>query len=139
MKFNKKIVSGMLLFAAASMPVLANDGYKADETHVVQFQKGKSGATINGKVTGNKSVDYTLVANQGQVMEVKMHSAWPHPYFNVISPSGEAIFVGAMSDSDSFSGRLPSSGKYTVRIYQKGNAKDAGQTHSFKLSFKISN
>lgn len=139
MKLNKKVVSWVLFFLSASMPVLANDVYKADETHAVQFQKGKSAATVNGKVTGNKDVDYTLVAKEGQMMEVKMDSARPHPYFNVISPSGEAIFVGTMSDKDIFTGRLPSTGKYTVRVYQRGNAKDAGETHSFKLTFKITN
>jgi len=138
MKLNKKIVSGMLFFLSASMPVLANDVYKADESHAVQFQKGKSGAMVNGKVTGNKDVDYTLVAKQGQMMEVKMDSAWPHPFFNVISPSGDTLFVG-MNDGDTFKGELPASGKYTVRVYQKGNAKDAGETHSFKLAVKITN
>lgn len=138
MKIKKKIVSGVFLFLSFSMSALANNAYKADETYAVQFQKGTSGAVANGKVTGNQDVDYTLTAKQGQLMVVKMDSAWPHPFFSVFEPKGKVIFDG-MSDGDSFSGRLPSSGKYIIRVYQKGNAKDAGETHSFKLSIKITN
>lgn len=138
MKLKKKIVSGMLLFLSASMPVLANNVYKADETHAIQFQKGTSGAVVKGKVKGSDVIDYTLTAKKGQMIEVKLTSAWPHPFFNVISPSGETLFVG-MNDGDAFKGSLPSTGKYSIRIYQKGNAKDAGETHSFKLSMKITN
>jgi len=138
MNLNKKFVSGMFLIMAVSMPSLANTVYKADETHAVHFQKGKSGTSVNGIVTGNKNVDYTLTARKGQLMAVKMDSAWPHPFFTVSDPAGAVIFDG-MSDGDSFSGRLPLSGKYIVRIYQKGNAKDAGETHSFKLTITITN
>lgn len=139
MKLNKKFVSSMFLVMAVSMPGLANEVYKADENYAVQFHKGENGAVVKGKVTGNKDIDYTLVAKKGQLMEVRMDSAWPHPYFNVISPSGETIFVGMMSVKNIFTARLPSSGKYTVRIYQKGNAKDAGETHAFKLTIKVTN
>lgn len=139
MKLNNKFVAGLFLSLVVSAPSLASEIYKADETHAVQFQKGKSAATINGKVTGNKNVDHTLAAKEGQMMEVKIDSTRQHPYFNVISPSGEAIFVGTMSDKDIFVGRLPSTGKYTVRVYQRGNAKDANETHTFKLSVKITN
>lgn len=138
MKTNKKIVSGVFLFLSFSMSALANNAYKADETHAVQFQKGTSGAVVDGKVTGNQDVDYTLTAKQGQLMVVKMDSAWPHPFFSVFEPKGKVIFDG-MSDGDSFSGQLPSSGKYIIRVYQKGNAKDAGETHSFTLSIKVTN
>lgn len=139
MKLNNKFVSSMFLVMAVSMPGLANEVYKADENYAVQFHKGENGAVVKGKVTGNKDIDYTLVAKKGQLMEVRMDSAWPHPYFNVISPSGETIFVGMMSVKNIFTARLPSSGKYTVRIYQKGNAKDAGETHAFKLTIKVTN
>ncbi|HGP0311701.1 TPA: DNA breaking-rejoining protein [Citrobacter freundii] len=138
MNLNKKFFSGMFLIMAVSLPSLANAVYKADETHAVQFQKGKSGASVDGKVTGSKNIDYTLTAKKGQLMAVKMDSAWPHPFFTVFDPAGAVIFDG-MSEGDSFSGRLPLSGKYIVRIYQKGNAKDAGETHSFNLSIKITN
>lgn len=138
MNLNKKFVSGMFLIMAVSLPSLANAVYKADETHAVQFQKGKSGTSVDGKVTGSKNVDYTLTAKKGQLMAVKMDSAWPHPFFTVFDPAGAVIFDG-MSDGDSFSGRLPLSGKYIVRIYQKGNAKEAGETHPFKLTFAIKN
>lgn len=138
MKINKKIVSGVFLFLSCSMSAIANNTYNPDETHAVQFQKGTSGTAVNGKVTGNQNVDYTLAAKQGQLMVVKMDSAWPHPFFSVFEPKGKVIFDG-MINGDSFSERLPSSGKYVIRIYQKGNAKDAGETHSFTLNIKIKN
>lgn len=136
MYLNNKFISGMFLCFAISMPALANTPTQPDELHAVQFQKGTSGAVINGKVTGRNILDYTLTAKKGQLMTVKMDSAWPHPFFTLYSPAGKALFDG-MSEGDAYSGRLPESGKYTVRIYQKGNAKDAGETHAFKLTLKV--
>jgi len=38
----------------------------------VQFAKGKSGATIQGSLTGDQTVDYTLRAAAGQMMTVNL-------------------------------------------------------------------
>lgn len=71
---------GSLLLATAP----AHAAYKADETHVIQFKKGTSGADIKGTITGDKTKDYTFVAKKGQTMQAVLKSAWAssfHEYY----------------------------------------------------------
>ena len=40
--------------------------------HPVQFTKGKSTSTIEGRLTGGQTIDYTLRDAAGQTMSVKL-------------------------------------------------------------------
>ena len=84
------------------------------------------------------SVDYTLTAKAGQTMSVKMTTTNASSYFNVLPPgsTGEAIFIGS-SEGNNYSGVLPASGKYTVRVYLMRNAARRNETASYSVSFKI--
>lgn len=44
-----------------------------------------------------------------------------------------------MMSGDTYKNTLPASGKYTIKIYQKGAAKDEGKTNAFQLHMKITN
>lgn len=87
-------------------------------------------------MTGDGVNDYTLEAKAGQMMHINMNSQRPHPYFNVIAPDNNSIFNGSLS-GDTFEQRLMSSGKYTVRVYQMGGARDERKTSAYALTFKI--
>lgn len=117
----------------AAPTAMAAGGIK---TQQVQFKKGESGATIKGKIKGGQTLDYTLAAQKGQTMVVILEG---HPYFNVLPPGskGEAIFIGS-SEGNRFETTLPTPGKYTIRVYQMGDAADSGKTNSFKLDIGIS-
>jgi hypothetical protein len=105
--------------------------------HPVQFGKGKSGTTIQGSVTGDQVVDYTLRAAAGQTMSVKL-SGGSSVNFNLLPPgsTGEALFVGSRDGTRSTT-QLPASGEYTIRVYQMGHAKSSGQRSSFRLDVAV--
>ncbi|MCX8984510.1 hypothetical protein [Citrobacter portucalensis] len=79
-----------------------------------------------------------LSPKKGQTMQAVLKSAWPHPFMSIIAPGEQFIFDGMMS-GDTYKNTLPASGKYTIRIYQKGAAKDEGKTNAFQLHMKITN
>lgn len=128
-----------LLFtlALAAGPVLAQ------ETSVVQFEPGSSGAVINGAVVGNDYVDYLLGAAAGQTMTVDLAVTGTNgngsAFFNIMPPGAEweAIYVGSMDDDRSAEVTLPESGDYTIRVYLMGNDADTGKTVGYSIAVEI--
>ncbi|EOF4702815.1 DNA breaking-rejoining protein [Klebsiella oxytoca] len=135
MKNLKLIVGGMICVSCllTSVSLIASDKINSN---AVRFDKGSNGTIIKSTVTGDDSHDFTLMAKAGQLMHISMKSQWPHPYFNVITPANEVIYNGSMS-GDVFEQRLTAGGKYTVRVYQMGGARDEGKTSTYALTFKI--
>lgn len=102
-------------------------------TEQVQFPRGTSGTTLQGRVTGDESIDYRLSLRGGQPVSVVLHSHNSSLYFNVIAPSAqEAMFIGSMS-GNRFSGIVPDSGAYTIRVYLMRNAARRGETAAFTM------
>lgn len=133
---NLKLIVGSLICAGCLLaPLSVMAGYKIN-TIPVHFDKGTSGTTIKNALSGADVKDYTLVAKAGQLMHVTMKSKWPHPYFNVINPANETIFNGSMTEG-AFEQRLETNGKYTVRVYQMGGARDEGKTSAYELALKV--
>ena len=118
----------------ASTPAWAADGIR--ET-AVQFAKGKSAVTLKDRIKGDESVDYRLGAAAGQTMTVTLKPSNRSTYFNVTAPGEDsAIFIGS-SEGNKFSGRLPKSGDYVVRVYLMRNAARRNETSSYSIEFKI--
>jgi hypothetical protein len=120
--------------ALPPLPAAAEAGIKQIQ---VQFAKGKTGTSIQGSLTGNQVVDYTLRAAAGQTMTVKLASG-SAVYHNVLPPgsTGEALFIGSR-DGDNSATTLPTSGAYTIRVYQLGDAKSSGKRSNFSLHVAI--
>lgn len=125
-----------LLSCASLSPVYAT----ADNSitrHALQFAKGQSATSVHGSIKGNEVIDYTLIAAQGQQMDVTLKGG-NATYFNLLAPGShaEALFNGAIA-GDRFQGALPAKGQYTVRLYQMGAAKDTTTAHPFTLVISI--
>ncbi|MGS3446822.1 DNA breaking-rejoining protein [Klebsiella electrica] len=135
MKNLKLIVGGLICAGCLFAPLSAIASYKIN-TIAVHFDKGTHAATIKNALSGADVKDYTLVVKAGQRMHVTMKSKWPHPYFNIINPANETIFNGSMTE-EAFEQRLESNGKYTVRVYQMGSARDEGKTSAYELVLKV--
>jgi|RhiMetdeSRZDD1v2_1073273.scaffolds.fasta_scaffold119516_3 hypothetical protein len=87
-------------------------------TKRVQFMRGSSSATVKGTLKGRETRDYVLGAKAGQTMSVKMMTKNTFLYFNVLPPqSEEALFVDEIQGENSWSGKLPTDGAYTIRVY----------------------
>ncbi len=91
-----------------------------DERRVkpVTFAKGKSSATINGRIEGRHYIDHTLRAAAGQTLTVALKAGSRSAYFNLLPPGSPdaAMAIGELSDNR-FSGLLPDDGVYTIRVF----------------------
>ncbi len=96
-------------------------------TKVVKFARGGSSATYSNAVIRGDRDTYILGAGGGQTMVVNISSMENNAVFDVVSPSGSLLG----SERTSWSGQLPSSGKYKIIVGgTRGNA-------TYKVSFSI--
>ncbi len=108
----------------------------------VRFRAGDYGTMVSGKITGRDYFDYHLDARGGQKMFVELTVTKTNGsgivYFNILPPGSVdvAIYNGSM-DGNSTTVVLPSSGTYTIRVYQMGNDKDAGKTSAFNMDLSV--
>jgi hypothetical protein len=118
--------------------LLTGTALSAEAAKQIAFSKGKSSASVSGKVKGSDDVDYVIRASAGQTMTVDFKAGKGAAYFNVLPPgsTGEAIFVGS-SEGDHFKAALPSDGDYTIRVYLMGGAKDSDKPVTYTLKVGI--
>ncbi|WP_157973550.1 hypothetical protein [Tropicimonas sp. IMCC34043] len=115
----------------------------AEAASAIHFEKGTDHGAVTGKVTGNDDVEYTLGAKAGQKMGVTLAvdstDGDGTVYFNITPPGGGmSIYTGSMADDPRYAEvKLPTSGNYTITVYQMGNDKDAGKTAHFSLVVTI--
>jgi hypothetical protein len=103
----------------------------------VQFAKGKDSVTLKGHIKGDQTIDYKLVAREGQTMTVTLKSSNRMNYFNILPPGTDsALFVSADS-SNHFSGALPKNGAYTLRVYLMRAAARRNEAADYSLDIRI--
>ena len=127
-----------LLVCLLAGALLTGTALTVEAAKQIAFGKGKSSASVSGKVQGNNDVDYVIRASAGQTMTVDFKAGKGAAYFNVLPPGsmGEAIFVGS-SEGNHFKAALPSDGDYTIRVYLMGGAKDSGKPVNYTLKVGI--
>ena len=129
-----KNILALALFALTLSPLAQADDIIKKE---VMFKKGASSATMSGQVQGHQSIDYQVRAKAGQLLVVNFKPGIPSAYFNVLPPaSEEAIFIGSTL-GNSFKGKLPKDGVYTIRVYLMGAASKEQRKISFSLGVSI--
>lgn len=118
----------------------------ADETRTerVEFEAGKTSATISGKITGRESVVYKLNARDKQFLDVKLEPGNESTDFNIYipgrGPGDEALFASAMGDgSRHYLGQLYKTGDHSVSVFMNRAAARQGKTSNFKITFKVTN
>ncbi|QSX73503.1 g-type lysozyme inhibitor [Lysobacter arenosi] len=123
----------LIAFATAS---IAQDKVS---TVPVAFAKGSSSASLKGNLGGYDSVNYTLGAKGGQTMTVKI-SGSSNANFNVFAPGdrpGSSTALGSGSVGSNWSGKLPTSGTYTIQVYQMRASARRGEQVPFNIAFQI--
>ncbi len=123
------------LIAIATSPALARDEIRTEK---VEFKRGATSATINGKIKGYEGVDYVLEASEGQQMKVSMATDNLANYFNILAPGEEnqAMFIGSTSGNQ-FEGTLPKSGAYKIRVYMMRSAARREEVANYRLEMSI--
>jgi len=131
---NRALVPLLGLLVLALPPALAQVEIGRQEVH---FQRGKSSASLEGRIRGEHIVDYHLHAAAGQTLEVTLKADNPSAYFNVLPPDEEtALFVGSTSGNH-YSGILPKDGDYRIRVYLMRSAARRGESAGYSIDFRI--
>lgn len=125
--------------AAAVVLISVTVPSRADiHTAPVQFKKGASSTTIQGKIKGDQTIDYTLRAKAGQTMSVTLKTGNGANYVNVLPPGSNdvAIFVGSTGGNE-WTGSLPADGEYKLRVYLMRSAARRNETATYTLTVGI--
>lgn len=122
------------LIAALALPAAAQDHSRTER---VQFARGASSATLHGNLHGYDTVDYVLGARAGQTLNVRLQTSNTSAYFNITKQGAdEALFIGSTSGPQ-FTGSLPSSGDYVVRVYLMRNAARRDEHANYTLNVSV--
>ena len=115
-------------------------------TEQVRFAAGTSGTAINDTITGDQSVLYTIGAEAGQRMKIRMDPSNLATYFNVYAPGtgpgDEALansqLTGAMvPDINYFDGELSVSGEYSVSVYMMRSAARRDEVSNYEIVISV--
>ena len=135
-------VSAAFLLAALALLPLATAAQPAVPSTTVTFKKGASSAVVQGKLQGPDpdARDYIVRAGAGQKMTVEMQTKSTSTYFNVLPPgSDEALYRGEVAGEPRWSGALPASGDYRVRVFLNRAAARQGRTAAYTLKISVVN
>src|ERR1041384_7620848 len=113
-------MSGALVLAyALALSNIAAARDSAIPSERIHFGAGKASATRKGRIRGYDARDYVLNAAAGQTMSVKLASSSPFAYFSVFDKAkmDELETDPRPSEVTEWSGVLPRSGDYVVRVY----------------------
>lgn len=136
MPFRQFLAFALIALALLPFAATAEDRIRTER---VRFDPGAESATVEGRITGREVIDYVVNARAGQAANISLGARSSSTFFNLIPPGGaqwEAVFVGAR-DGRQFEGVLGRGGDWRVRVYQMGNAADAGETHAFRLEIIV--
>ncbi len=127
------LIAIALLATAVSIPAYAQD----IRQERVQFEAGRSGATISGRIKGSETVDYLLGASAGQRISIDLETSNLSSYFNLLPAGSEtAIHTGSV-DGNTYAGTLPGNGDYRIRVYLMRNAARRNEVANYTLSVDI--
>lgn len=131
-----RLLCSAALSACLALPVMAES-----TTQPVIFAAGATGTAVTGQVTGRDTADFTLTAEAGQVMNVRMNADNSSAYFNIYAPGdvpgqSQALFIGSTSGSTA-NLTLPASGTYLIRAYLMASAGRENESARFSLTFDV--
>lgn len=113
--------------------VRVDGGSSSGSTQRISFEPGTSGATVGGQVQGTGFQDYLLGASAGQTMTTSTIGTSPYLQVQVFTPSGSNLYTG----SANWSGVLPSSGDYRIRVRIVPEEQQSGASAEYSLTVTI--
>jgi hypothetical protein len=138
----RKLFSTLLLASLITTPViLASPAFSEVRKERVQFQAGTSGTTIQGKIKGEKIVQYLIRANAGQTLAVSFNSDNGGASFNIFAPGKVPGKDGAMvigeNVGNAYEGSLPATGDYIIQVGLNRNARRNNEVANYRLKIDI--
>lgn len=116
----------------------SNQSVSSSKAKPIQFAKGSSTGSVNGKIKGYQDALYRIRANANQTLSFSINN--PNLYLNIYAPgdkpgASEALFNGSESADAQFV--LPQSGEYLLQVYQMRNAARQNKSVNFELNVSI--
>lgn len=122
-----------LFLMIGGLPALADDIRR----EAVHFAPGTSGVTLNSKVKGYDSVQYSLAVKAGQKVSAQLDSSNSSLYFNITAPgASEALYNGSINGNGTTL-TIPSSGEYLIDVYLMRNAARRDETASYAMTLYV--
>jgi hypothetical protein len=101
----------------------------------VRFEKGKSSATIRGRIAGFDTQDYVIAARAGQQMDIRITASNASTYFVLNSINERA---NDMNETDHYSFETTESGDYVIRVFMmRSAARRKGAVSNYTLTISI--
>ena len=129
-------IRASLLLAAL---VFTAPAWSADPVHkeTVALPANQATHSVQGKIKGYATAEYTLAGKAGQTLSVKLNTKQPSTYFNITQAGqDEALFTGS-SSGNSYQGKLPADGAYVVQVYLMRNAARRNAVASYTLEMGL--
>ena len=126
------------LLALNSADVLAKT-----DPQTITFTKGSDHTSLKGSFTGYNDVQYKLSAKKGQILKFNLTSTQNLAYLNIYAPGNkpgkaEALTIDIL-DGGKGQISLPSTGQYTLQVYQMRNSARQNKTVKFNLKVQVLN
>lgn len=109
----------------------------------VVFAKGKSSATLQGKLPRNYADydAYVIRGRRGQTLSVKLTTNDPNAYITVyetkqLGPDEDMISTGAEYPRD-WSGKLPITSEYSVQVYGSRNLDQRSTRAAYTIEISL--
>jgi hypothetical protein len=123
----------LLLMPSAWSTSLAQVGGKA-EPLLIEFKRGMTSTTINGKVRGTEEAEYVLAAKKGQKLTIKLISVPRRSsVFDLKAPENADLGLEYDANYD-YNGTLPKTGDYLITVVHPTTSPG---TSSYKLVVSV--
>ena len=123
------------LLLTISAPSFVPDADAQTKTRV-RFPAGTSSTAVKGSIRGYAYRDYIVRGSADQTIAVAIDSRNTYTVLSVFRPDGESLDGAAQTDE--FTGPLPVTGDYLVRIaMMRAGARRRGAVSNFTLKISI--
>jgi hypothetical protein len=133
MKLKIIVAMAVLLFCCAG--AFAQNGGKA-EPNRIKFAKGRSTATVGGKVKGDEQAEYVFSAKEGQLINVRIASVPKGKVtsFRILNPDEEAKFYTKYEENYEYAFPAPYTGDYVIWVSLQPNTKVRSAKYNLTLT-----
>ena len=98
----------------------------------VAFTAGSTSTTIKGAIRGNESIEYLVGVKAGQPLTVAMTASNASARFNILPQGSRAMHIGSVAGNE-FTGTIPATGEYAIRVYLMRDAARRNEQASYTL------
>jgi hypothetical protein len=107
-----------------------------DPTQRLELGMGKNSITINGTVTGYRSLRYYFAARAGQVLSTSFTPSKKTLYYNVLQGT-RMLRDGSSEDAQDWSAPLSVDGDYFIDVYLKSSDARRNAQVTFILAISL--